>query len=85
MIKYRAYIDCKLCSDIHPMYITLEIEKGPVKSISIGELYKGKNLPLNMADLKNHKMTCPNTGETFIEKDNYKIYLLPIYPLKGGG
>ena len=59
------------------MAISVVIEDGPIDKQSIGDLYNGKTLPKNLADLTNNSVRCPKTGRQSIQKDNHQIFLVP--------
>lgn len=42
---YSVYVFCGECADVHPMGITISLDKGPVDKQSIGDTYKGEDLP----------------------------------------
>ncbi|MBN2466894.1 MAG: hypothetical protein JXD19_01985 [Deltaproteobacteria bacterium] len=85
MITYRGYVSCDFCGELHSLSPSVLIKGGPAKRISIAELYSGRDVPTDVAVLQNQQIFCPATGKTFCETDRSKIYLFPIYPLKGGG
>ncbi len=78
MARYQVHVFCNECSETHPMGITIELENGPVKQTAIGDLYHGKELPESIGKLINNIVTCPKTGNKFIQEDNNQIFLVPI-------
>jgi len=77
MATYSVYVFCNECADVHPMGITISLEDGPPERESIGNLYAGKDLPSNIANLINNKTRCPKTGKWFVQKDNNQVFLIP--------
>jgi len=59
------------------MGLLITMEDGPVAKKSIGELYEGKSLPKNLANLANTSITCPKTGRQSTQKDHHQIFLIP--------
>jgi hypothetical protein len=59
------------------MAVTVILKDGPIEKQSIGDLYDGKTLPKNLADLTSRSVSCPKTGRQSIQKDNHQIFLVP--------
>ena len=78
MAKYAVYVFCDECMQPHPMGISIDLKDGPVEKTSIGDLGAGEELPPNVAKLIKNEITCPNTGKSFIQEDNNKVFLVPI-------
>lgn len=76
MATYSVYVFCNECADVHPMGITISLDDGPPQRESIGNLYAGKELPSDIAMLRDNKTVCPNTGKWFNQKDNNQIFLV---------
>lgn len=53
------------------------MEDGPLDKQSIGDLYNGKSIPKNLADLVQKSVTCPKTGRQSTQKNNHQIFLVP--------
>ncbi len=54
------------------------LDDGPAVKASIGDAYRGRDMPLAIEKLHRHKFTCPTTGlETRQTYDN-EIFLVPI-------
>jgi hypothetical protein len=75
MARYDIYVFCDECSDSHRMGIVVNLNNGPADRDSIGNLYKGKEMPTNIGSLINHHAQCPNTGRWFKQEDNDQIFL----------
>jgi hypothetical protein len=52
MSKYSVYVFCDECGETHPMGISIDLRDGPAEKASIGDAYKGKELPQNVANQK---------------------------------
>ena len=78
MADYDVYVFCNECSDVHPMGIRIGLDEGPVNRESIGNVYAGKELPENIANLLSNYIQCPKTGKMFIQKDNNQVFLVPV-------
>lgn len=78
MAMYSVYYFCNECSEVHPMGISLALDDGPPSKESIGNTYKGKELPPQVAMLINNTLTCPNTSKPTTQKDNNQVFLVPI-------
>ena len=78
MAQYKVYVFCNHCSDVHPMPIGINLDNGPVEKTKLRDLYSGEELPKNIARLLNNKVTCPNSGKLFTQKDNDQVFLVPI-------
>jgi hypothetical protein len=77
MPKYDIFASCNACGDDHPMGILVMLQSGPVKKQSIAGAFAGKDLPPNVATLKDNRVYCPRTGRGYAQTDNRKIFLVP--------
>lgn len=78
MAKYDVYVFCNECGEVHPMGIRIGLDDGPVEKESIGDLYAGKELPPNIANLVNNETLCPNSRQMFTQKNNNQVFLVPV-------
>jgi len=78
MPKYNVYALCNACGDLHPMEISVTLDDGPVEKQSIGDRYEAKDLPANLATLKDTRVQCPKTGRQYAQKNDKQIFLVPI-------
>jgi len=78
MATYSIHFFCDECSEVHPFPIDLTLDDGPADKASIGDTYKGRDLPPEIAMLTNNSITCPNTGRLSVQKDNNQVFLVPI-------
>lgn len=76
--QYGVFASCNKCGGVHELGISVLLTDGPVDRQSIAELYRGKTLPKNLADLANNSVTCPKTGRQSTQKNNDQIFLLPL-------
>ena len=76
MARYQVQVFCNECAYTHPMGISVALDDGPPEKESIGNLYVGKDLPPDIAQLQNNRTICPNTGHWFIQKDNNQVFLV---------
>jgi hypothetical protein len=74
--RYSIVALCNKCGGMHDMAVTVILNDGPVEKQSIGDLYDGKTLPKNLADLTSRSVSCPKTGRQSIQKDNHQIFLV---------
>jgi hypothetical protein len=75
--QYSIAVVCNKCAGVHEMGLLITMEDGPAAKQSIGELYEGKSLPKNLANLTNTSITCPKTGRQSTQKDHRQIFLIP--------
>ena len=78
MAKYSVHLFCNECSEVHPMGIVINLNDGPVDKSSIGDTYEGKELPTQIATLKDNTIICPNTKKPTSQSDNNQVFLVPI-------
>ncbi len=78
MANYAVYVFCNECSDVHPMGISIKRDDGPTEKQSIGDLFAGKELPQDIANLINNTTVCPSTGKAFVQEDNNQVFLVPV-------
>jgi hypothetical protein len=78
MEQYSVCVFCEDCGETHPMGICVGLDDGPPKKSSIGDAYKGKEVPKNIANMADNKITCPNTGNWITETDKDQVFLVPV-------
>ena len=78
MAKYDVCVFCDHCNDSHPTGINISLSDGPAKKESIGSLYAGKELPIKVSRFNHDYFQCAKTNMKFVQKDNNKIFLIPI-------
>src|SRR5262245_19101721 len=76
--QYSIVVSCNKCDGMHELGISVTMDNGPTDKQSIGNLYDGKSLPKNLADLIQNSVTCPKTGRQSTQRNNHQIFLLPI-------
>src|SRR5262245_13045356 len=76
--KYSIVVSCNKCGGMHELGISVTMDNGPTDKQSIGDLYDGKSLPKNLADLSQNSVTCPKTGRQSTQRNNHQIFLVPI-------
>jgi hypothetical protein len=75
---YRICAVCNACGNLHATETTISLPVGPVNKQSIAEAYPNKDPPAHIATLKDIRVHCPKTGRHYAQKDDKKIYLVPI-------
>ena len=75
--QYSIVVSCNKCAGVHEMGISVTMENGPANKQSIGDLYNGKSLPKNLANLTQNSVTCPKTGRQSTQRNNHQIFLVP--------
>jgi hypothetical protein len=49
--QYSIIVSCNKCAGVHEMGLSVRMENSPAGKQSIGDLYDGKSLPKNLANL----------------------------------
>jgi hypothetical protein len=62
MVRYEIFVFCD-CGDVHPMGTSVELNDGPNDKQSIGDTYKGKDIPPELLQLHNNPV-CVRRRET---------------------
>ena len=75
---YRICAVCIACGGLHTMETTISLPVGPVNKQSIREAYANKDPPLHVAALKYVRVHCPETGRHYAQKDDNKVFLVPL-------
>jgi rubrerythrin len=78
MRQYAVSALCNVCSDFHPIDALITLEKGPISRKSIAEGYEGGTLPPELAALKDKRIYCPKTGRHYAQKNESRIFLIPV-------
>jgi len=76
MAQYDVYFFCDECSEVHPLGISIGLNDGPPDEASIGDTYRGKDLPPEVARLVGNMTNCPNTGKLTSQADNDQVFLV---------
>ena len=75
---YHICAVCNACGDLHTMGNNISLPGGPVNKQSIAEAYPNKDPPANIAALKDTRVHCPKLGRHYAQKDDNKIFLIPV-------
>lgn len=78
MAIYNVCAVCNACGDLHTTGITVSLNGGPTSKQSIGEAFANKDPPLNIAELKEKRVHCPKIGRHYAQRDDRKIFLIPM-------
>jgi hypothetical protein len=78
MAMYRICAVCIACGGLHTMETTISLPAGPVNKQSIADAYANKDPPANIAALKNLRVHCHKIGRHYTQKDDNKIFLVPV-------
>ena len=76
MAKYYVFFFCDECSQVHPLGISIGLDDGPPEKASIGDTYRGKDLPPQVTTLTGKMTICPNTGRMTSQADNDQVFLV---------
>jgi hypothetical protein len=75
---YRIYAVCNACGDLHTIGSTISLTGGPVIKQSIADTYPNKDPPAEIVALKGSRVHCHKIGRQYAQKDDTKIFLVPI-------
>ncbi len=78
MAMYNVCAVCNACGDLHATGITVSLNGGPTSKQSIGEAFANKDPPPNIAQLKEKRVHCPKIGRQYAQRDDGKIFLIPM-------
>jgi len=78
MAQYDVYVFCDDCGETHPMDISIGLDDGPAEKASIGDIYKGRDLPQDVVDMIDNYTQCPKIGKMILQKDNDQVFLVPV-------
>ena len=78
MAMYRICAVCIACGGLHTMETTISLPVGPVNKQSIADAYANKDPPANLVGLKEIRVHCHKVGRHYAQKDDNKIFLVPI-------
>jgi hypothetical protein len=74
MPKYDISVLC----EVHRKGIAVMLQSGPQQKQSVADAFAGKELPPDLAALKNNRVSCPKTGRQYAQTDYKEIFLVPI-------
>jgi hypothetical protein len=75
--KYNIFALCNACGDVHRTGDAIILQSGPRQKQSVSA-FAGKELPSDLAALKNSRVSCPRTGRHYAQTDYKQIFLVPI-------
>ncbi len=75
---YQVQFICEWCGETHPMLGLFILDDGPAAKASIGDAYRGRDMPLAIEKLHRHKFTCPTTGLETRQANDNEIFLVRI-------
>ena len=78
MVIYGVQFICDECGETHPLLGVFNLDDGPAVKASIGDAYKGRDVPPAIEKLHRRKITCPTTGRETRQADDDQIFLVPI-------
>jgi hypothetical protein len=76
VVTYDVHAVCIACGDLHSMGIAVSVEGSRIGKQSIAERFRGKELPANIAGLKDTRVYCPKFGRHYGQKDYRQIVLV---------
>lgn len=74
MAQYDVFFFREDCSQVHPLGVGIGLDDGPPEKASIGDTYRGKDLPPQVATLTGNMTLCPNTGKLTSQSDNDQVF-----------
>ena len=78
MAMYNVCAVCNASGDLHTTGITVSLNEGPTGKQSIEEAFANKDPPRNIAELKEKRVHCPKIGRQYAQRDDRKIFLIPM-------
>ena len=78
MAMYRVDAVCNACGDLHTTGTTISLSAGPTSKQSIADAYANKDPPTEVAALKGSRVHCHKIGRHYAQKDDHKIFLVPV-------
>jgi rubrerythrin len=60
------------------MEVFVRLENGPECQQSIGETFRGRDLPPELAGSRDKRIYCPKTGRHYAQKNQDRVFLIPI-------
>ncbi len=78
MPMYGLGVLCDLGDRVHATGVVLDLSDGPDDTQSIGNAYQGKVFPVVLAVHRKVKIKCFIKMKVFEQKNDHKIFLVPI-------
>ncbi len=76
MAKFKVWVRCAVCGDMHPMLDIIDLDDGPALKTSVRQAYEGKAIPSELQSFMGGGTTCPKCGLTFCPRKDY-VFLVP--------
>ena len=77
MTMYQISAVCNACGDLHTVGTIFSLPGGPVNKQSLAD-YANKDPPAKIAELKEIRVHCHKIGRHYAQKDDNKIFLVPV-------
>jgi hypothetical protein len=74
--KYMLHVFCNECSVPHPAGMVIERDELIAADQSVGDIYDGREVPEQIVTMLENNFRCPNTGKTYVQKDNHQVFLV---------
>ena len=78
MATYEVHLFCDECGETHPCPTTISLDDGPADKASIGDTYRGRDLPPDITEMLSNPIYCPTTARRTFQADNDQVFLVPI-------
>ena len=78
MTTYEVHLFCDECGETHTFPITVSLLDGPAEKASIGDTYRGRDLPPEITEMKANSFYCPTNARRTFQADNDQVFLVPI-------
>jgi hypothetical protein len=75
MAKYKVWVRCAACGDMHPVPGIVDLDDGPATKMALRDAYKGR-VPPALKPLVEGGTKCPKCGERFCPRKEY-VFLVP--------
>lgn len=73
---YMVHVFCDECGVPHPTGVVIASDELISPDQSVGDVYDGRDVPPEIATMRDNRFTCPRTNRLFNQRDNRQVFLV---------
>lgn len=74
--RYMIHVFCTGCSERHPTGIVIYRDEEISPTESVGDVFQGRDVPVEIVIVTGNQFQCPKTGKFFPQRDYRHVFLV---------
>lgn len=74
MSTHKVHVFCGYCERTHSTGISVNLDDGPSKKLSIADIFKDQALPVRIQRLLRNAILCRESGKSVVLRDRTKVF-----------